>query len=185
MLGGGKWLRRLLGLIPSRAALVISQMKLCYRRSMPPSLRNSIVKTIETFFLLFFVHRVHAIIWTWHYLVNTRRKAPANCYSVRLFSLLISKHPFKSSSFSWTHAFAPFVWKHRPGIETEGIEVKGIGCLSVAPILFFSLSIECCSFEKLMQCAQTRHTDGDGDSQLWIFCHCLEKKRRITDKRLQ
>lgn len=144
---------------------------------MPPSLRNSIVKTIETFFLLFFVHSVHTIIRTWYYLANTSRKAPANYYSVRLFSLLISKHPFKSSSFSWTHAFGPFVWKHRPGIEAEGIEVKGIGCLSVTPILFFSLSIECCSFEKLMQCVQTRHTDGDGDPQLWIFCHCLEKKK--------
>lgn len=173
MPGGGGFL----GLIPSRALLVISQMKLCYRRSMPPSLHNSSVKTIETFSPLFFVHRVHTITWTWHYLANTSRKAPANYYSVRLFSLSISKHPFKSSSFSWLHVFASFVWKHRPAIESEGMEVKGIGCLSVAPILFFSLSIECCSFEKLMLCVKTHHTDGDGDPQLWIFCHCLGKKK--------
>lgn len=158
----------------------MSENQLCYRRSMPPLRRSGAAETIETFSSAVFVHRAHTITWTWHYLANTWIKAPTNYYNVELFSLSISQPPFKPSSFSPTLAFSPFVRSHRPRIETEGTGVKGIGCLSVVPILFFCLAIECCSFEK----RETHHTDGDVDLQVGIFCYSLRGKKRTNEPEL-
>lgn len=169
-----------LGPIPSRA---VSEMK----RSMPPSLHNSTVTTSETFLLLFFVHRVHTIIWTWHYLANTSIKAPANYYSVRLFSLLISKHPFKPSALNACICFfclETWAWNRDWGHRGEMYWM--LVCCSNIVFLSFYWMLLFWKAHAVLQCAQTLRIDGDVDPQLWIFCHCQgRKKRKITDKRLQ